>query len=335
MAADAVLMAGEHAPAIVDAVSAADVAVVHGDGAIVGTGIMSRSVLFLCYVIKTRFGKRVALLNHTADLENPELSRFAGRVYPLLDDVTYRDPVSAERCKDRWSGRYVPDSAFVYEPAPRALWLPVAGRKTYFDVWPDSAHFDPAQPYLCVGGSSIYSFDGEPWEAIQLFAGLAQALRKRYPGQVVLTASDIKDEMIFRPIAKRLGLPLVGLTTPVQQAVDIVGNADAYIGGRWHPSIFALRGGTPVVPISSKSFKINALMKLTGFDMPVFDAHLLDRETPRILDTLDSCLRGGAQLREHLRARAAEQARLAHENIDMLRKWHLEEQLEHTARVRM
>jgi signal transduction histidine kinase len=47
---------------------------------------------------------------------------------------------------------------------------------------------------------------------------------------------------------------------PVQQAVDILGHSDAYVGGRWHTAIFALRGGAPVVPFSAKQSKMQGLI---------------------------------------------------------------------------
>ncbi len=71
----------------------------------------------------------------------------------------------------------------------------------------------------------------------------------------MLTASDLVDEEIIRPLARGLGLPLVGLSTPIQQVADILGNADAYIGGRWHPAIFAMRGRDAVAPSVGNDFQ--------------------------------------------------------------------------------
>lgn len=91
------------------AIETADVAFIHGDGCMVGNGILPRSELFLAYLIKTRFGKAVTLVNHTTDFSHPELDRTAAIVYPLLDDVTYRDQTSAVLCRARWPGRYAAD----------------------------------------------------------------------------------------------------------------------------------------------------------------------------------------------------------------------------------
>lgn len=305
---------------LLGAIRRADVVVVHGDGCMTGTGVIPRSELFLCYLIKTRFGVPVALVNHTTDFGHADLNAMAELVYPKLDDVTYRDQVSADACNQRWAGRYAADSAFLFEPAQIEPWAALASRPTFFDVWPDHAPFCPAEPYICVGGSSIYSFSGMPVEATQAFTELVSHLQRVFDGQIVLTASDIKDELIFRPVARALGLPLVGLRTPVQQAVDVVGNARAYVGGRWHPSIFALRGGTPVIPLSSKTFKMQALIAMAGLPDTTFDALDLKAEKENIGEAVLAALGQGDALRTRLRKWAAGQAANAWDNVAFVRR---------------
>jgi polysaccharide pyruvyl transferase WcaK-like protein len=304
---------------LLDAIEKAEVVVIHGDGCMVGNGILPRSELFLSYLIKTRFCKPVILINHTTDFSHPELNRMAEAVYPLLDDVTYRDQTSTDLCSGRWPGRYAADSAFLFEPAERDAWARLSSRPTYFDVWPDRAPFDPARPYMCVGGSSIYSFGGTPTDVIAGFISLVFHLQKVYQGQIVLTASDLKDQAIFRSVAKTLRLPLVGLTTPVQQAVDVIGNAQAYVGGRWHPSIFALRGGTPVIPLSSKTFKMQALIAMAGLPTTTFNALDLPGEKEGIGQALITFVGQGENLRRQLSPWAAKQAANSWDNVAFLR----------------
>jgi polysaccharide pyruvyl transferase WcaK-like protein len=319
--ADQLLRDGNNYSGLIDAIKAADVAVIHGDGCMVGNSVMPRSVLFLAYLIKTRFVKPVILINHTTDFSHPELNRMATAVYPLMDDITYRDQTSANLCRNRWSGRYAADSAFLFEPAERDTWVSHASRLTYFDVWPDEASFNPAAPYICVGGSSIYSFDGLPTVSLEGFITLVSHLQKVYKGQIVLTASDIKDQTIFRPVAKALNLPLVGLTTPVQQAVDLVGNSQAYVGGRWHPSIFALRGGTPVIPLSSKTFKMQALIAMAGLPTTTFNSLNLPAEKEGIGQALNGFVCQGEKLRKQLRQWAAQQSSNSWDNVAFLNRW--------------
>ena len=298
-----------------------EVIVIHGDGAMVGNPRIARAELFLAYLGKKYFKRSVILVNHTADFDHPILSEIAEHVYPMLDDVTFRDTISVERCQPICKGRYVPDSAFWFKPAKREEWAALAQRLTYMDVWPDMAWFDPNKPYICVGGTSAFSYGETPTQIINDCKALIRHLRSVYQGQVVLTVSDIVDEMVFRPIAADLEMPLIALTTPVQQAVDILGNADAYIGGRWHPSIFSLRGGAPVVPLDSKTFKMRALMEMAGLETHLCDAYDLAAAKESVSSKLVGFLRQGESLRRRLRQWAETQAEYCWDNVSFLKTY--------------
>lgn len=256
-------------PDLLQAMEDADVVVIHGASLHAhGNTIIQRTILFLAYLAKTRYSTPVVLANHTADLSSADLLRVARNVYPLVDDAIYRDPISAERWSKVLGGHYAPDTAFWFEPAPRETWLPFAGRPTYFDVWPDEAAFDPSEPFVCLGGSSRFH-ERKDWESLlKGYETLVLRLREAYSGTILLLASADLDQLPFRTLASRLHLPIIGVNTPVQQAVDILGSADAYIGGRWHPSIFAIRGGTPLIALSSQTFKMQALATLAGSPPP-------------------------------------------------------------------
>ena len=186
------------------------------------------------------------IVNHTADFDHPALRRMAEHVYPLFDDVVFRDPISAERCASLCGGRFAADTAFWFEPAAREDWAPLAGRPTYFDVWP--AHC-PVRPLTTVPlrrrflhtlvGTGICR-DGPGFTALIE----AHAVRLFGTSRPDGFGRPRPDDLSSRS-RRRLGLPLVGVTTPVQQAVDIVGNADAYIGGRWHAGDLRLEGRSP------------------------------------------------------------------------------------------
>ena len=145
-----------------------------------------------------------------------------------------------------------------------------------------------------------------------------------YSGQIVLAVSDICDQKFFRPIAKCFNLPLIGLTTPVQQAVDIIGNAEIYIGGRWHPSIFALRGGAPIIPLSSKTFKMQALAQMAGLSPHVFDALNLVNEKDAICKQLLSYLEQGDEIKFALRKWAEKECENSWDNVTYLKKCYKE-----------
>ena len=304
--------------ALQHSIESCDAVVIHGDGAMAGPSTNARSQLFLAYVAKRAFGRPVLLVNHTADLEHPRLRAMADLVYPLLDDVVYRDEMSAERWSSSWPGRYAPDSAFRFRASSPEAWAAVCGREGAYDVWPDRAHFDPTRPYVCLGGSSIFSFDGHPQKIIDGCVALAEHLCDRGREQVVLTASDSKDELVFREVARWTRLPLVGLHCPVPLAVDLLANARAYVGGRWHPSIFALAHGTPVVPLASKTFKMQALVRMAGLGETTYDIDDAFDVRGGVATTLNERIAAGEALRAELRAWGAQQHLHAAENVSGL-----------------
>lgn len=308
-------------PTLLRSMREMDVAIINGTGSIKGNKVHPRTLLFLGFVIKSHFNKPTLMINHTADFDHPDLLRVAEEVYPLLDDVVFRDPVSMERCSSFCPCRSAADTAFWFKPAARETWVSVAARPTYFDFWPNVAGFDPREPYLCVGGSSIFGGRaGDLDRIVQGYVFLIERLRAQYEGQIVLTGSDEIDEVIFRPVAQRLDLPLIGVTTPIQQAYDILGNADAYIGGRWHPGIFALRGGTPVLALSSKTFKMGALVEMAGLSSATFDALELGEQADSIGRRLQAILEEGEELRSRLRDWAGEMAEKSWDNLAYLKR---------------
>ena len=106
-------------PVVLRAMDEADVMVIHG-ASLHGDLFVARAILFLTYLMKTRFRKPVVIANHTSGLTG-ELLRTADHVYPLFDDVVYRDPVSAERWAPVYGGRFAADSAFLFAPADDGL----------------------------------------------------------------------------------------------------------------------------------------------------------------------------------------------------------------------
>lgn len=299
--------------------AAIDVAVVFGDGDIYGNHGLPRTLLFLSFLIKAHFQKPVIMVAHSADFSHPELLEVAEHVYPLLDDVVFRDEISKERCRPFCQGRFAADTAFWFAPAARDAWIAVAGRSTYFDVWPDRATFDPSEPYVCVGGSSLFD-TADPHAVAGGYARLIRHLRSVYSGQLVLTASCAVDQPVFHALAQKMELPLVGVATPVQQAADILGHADAYIGGRFHPSVFALRGGAPIVALSAKSFKMEALTRMAGLPVVTFDSLNLAPEADGIGRLLLSHLDEGQALRRRLSSWGREMAENSWDNVSFIKR---------------
>ena len=306
------------------AIEKCDVVVVNGGGAIYDRQRKGIVVLFLAYLAKVHFAKPCILVNHTADIHDPVMSEIASQVYPLLDDALFREHLSAEACapyRPQGADSVAADAAYLWEPIGHDAWASVVGRADYFSVWPDRADgFDPNEPYVCVGASSIYLRADRPdYDPVPGFIELCKRLADKV-APVVLTATDNKDARILGRVADKLQLPLIGSRLPFQQAVDILGNSLAYVGGRWHPSIFAVRGGAPITTLTANSFKTRALVEQMGLEGPTFDALTIHDNVSEIVDYCGSLIAQGEALRERLRDRASEMSRLAWENVRFLKR---------------
>lgn len=307
-------------PRMLTRIEESDLIVIHGNGAMIGHGTVPCMQLFIAYIAKSYFRKPVIIVNHSVDFEDPVLRKMSQELYPLFDDVVFRDPISLDRCKNLCEGRYAADSAFWFRPAPRDDWFRIADRLTYFDVWPDTARLDIEAPYLCLGGSSVFSNECSTSYIVEEYVSLIEHLKTIYSGQIVLTVSGLTELEIFRPLSFRLGLPLISPIIPVQQAVDLVGHADAYMGGRWHTAIFALSGGVPVVPFSAKQSKMTALMQSACLPSDSFDAFSLRAQRIEIGSRLIEYLEQGSVIRRRLAAWSEEARASSWGNVSFLER---------------
>jgi polysaccharide pyruvyl transferase WcaK-like protein len=308
-----------------EALQNCDIVVINGEGSIYGKQRKGRAMLYIAYLAKSVFQKPCILVNHTADLSDPAMRKMAATVYPLLDDVVFREPLSAETCREFCRGQkadVVGDAAFAYKPIFHAAWAEVAGRNGYFSAFPASADgFDLSKPYICLSGSSLYlREETKQYDPVPGFVHLYRRLQEAC-GQVVLVAPSTTDERIFMAVADEVRCPVIGCHCSVQQGVDILGNSALYIGGRWHEAIFALTGGTPIITLTGNTFKMQALAKMIGLDAPTFDALSLREETPRIVKLAETYLSQGASLRDQVSKRVAQISTTIPDNVRYLRSF--------------
>jgi len=309
-------------PNIAAAMEESDAVFINGEGSFMKNRTIGRFKLLLAYTAKVEFGKRVAIANHSADIRHPEFGALAEAVYPVIDDALFRERYSLETTGRLRVGKphgFAADSAFLYEPLDWQTFARVANRSDYFSIWPEDARtFDPTKPYICVGGSSVYLGQDREFPRLrQEYIDLCLRLQKLAP--VVLTASSQPDDSLLRPVAAKLGLPFLGLSTPVQQAVDILGNAAVYVGGRWHPGIMALTGGTPLVSFSANTdYKSNGLIDLAGLTQPQFPALKLTENLTEIVNLTERHMQGGSALRSDLLKRVSELRRSCADNVRMI-----------------
>ncbi|MFC3285520.1 polysaccharide pyruvyl transferase family protein [Litchfieldella rifensis] len=291
-----------------EALGSSDLVVINGEGCIYGNIRHSRMLFFIAYLAKHYLGRGTVMVNHSADLRHPNLNRIARHVYPLLDEVVFRETDSALACSEFCSSTTGADAAYLYVPASVESWSSRV------------EEFEPSRPYVCVGGSSSYLRRGET--QVKPVAGYVELCRRLLAecDQVVLVAASWQDEHIFQAVKNELGLPLIGMSSPFQQAIDVIGNAGVYIGGRWHSAIFAHAGGTPVVALGAYTPKMQAFLHDSGQPGTPFDPFELATQAPQIAARVRDCLEQGDRLRAVLSDGARECARRAWLNVNCVEK---------------
>ena len=104
----------------------ADIIYINGEGNIVnGTDqygkyrMGARYILFMAWVSKIKYNKTTLMVNHTVDPNNSNAFEMISHIYPHLDEVYVREPLSLpilEKYKIN-NGKFVPDALWAYKPS--------------------------------------------------------------------------------------------------------------------------------------------------------------------------------------------------------------------------
>lgn len=312
---------GAFAPKLKRAIEQADVVIVNGEGSFLERRFPGRLKMLIAYTAKVVLDTPCAIVNHTSDVRDPVMHEIAAHVYPELDDVRFREPLSAELsgplCGEAPNG-FAADAAFLLRPTGDG-WRAVAARPGYLSSFPDdTSAFDPSVPYIVLGGSSAYrSASRDEFDPVRTYRHLYDGLSKLAP--VVLSAASHPDDEFLRQVARDTGAPLFGLATSTALATDLLAGAAAYVGGRWHPAILASTGGTPVTMFGANtSFKSEGFSQLIPSTGEVFPSFELEALADRIVERTKSHLTEGQRLRASIATRSSDLARSARDNLRIL-----------------
>jgi hypothetical protein len=288
------------------AVEHADVVIVDGDGDLIFRNPASRIPLFNLAVIElaVQMGKQVHYINSIfADCpesgRNEEFFQNTKRVLAKCSSVVLRDHASialAHSSATELTIKYAPDSLFLWfdrlKEAPKNL--PANG--DYIIPFPDEKLENFGQfrfdcPYLCLTGSSNAAVN--QGEAVEAYTALARALRDRFQMKIYLTPSCSGDRFLFE-VGKRTSLPVIPTQVAIMTAAAILGNAQAFITGRYHPAIMASLCGTPSVFLGADSHKTLSLQELLEYERPqVFSSRPNSSEHPGILEETERLICAG------------------------------------------
>ena len=153
---------------------------------------------------------------------------------------------------------------------------------------------DFTKRYILMSGNSYAG--KSPGKVERSFTILASRLREmsQLYGLQFYLIECCKRDNILRQISKRLKIPFIPVETNIRLAGYILGKAECFISGRYHPSIMASLGGTPCVFMGSNSHKMNSLQQVLGIpedEQITFNALRDSDETEMIVRETEKCLR--------------------------------------------
>jgi len=316
--------AGRSLPEFADGLRECDLVYLNGENFIRPGARKGRRLLFFAYLARAVLNKRCILTNHSVDLSDPDLAEIVRELYPLLDEVHFREETSAAECARYVAAgrsRLIPDVAWTVPAAPLSEWGDLAFRPGQYSAWPDRARgFDAQQPYVTVCGSSIIPMARKKGiDVVPAFIELCRRLNTDV-GPVVLAAPDEPDQDVLRKVQTAVNLPLLGLHLPVRQAIDVIGNATVHVGGRWHLGIFAATGGTPLVALNANTHKMHSLMRQLQLEGPVFDVMRLGDHIDDIVRLARAHIDAGPALRARILQRSRELAAQVDQNMELVRR---------------
>ncbi|MDQ1431660.1 MAG: hypothetical protein QOF40_2262 [Actinomycetota bacterium] len=265
---------------LVDAIRDSSMVVINGEGSMIFTSPPRRDLLFQMTMARVaqRAGVPVHYVNAMvspcpATGQHDDTVRACVPVLADCASVVLRDPVSAEYLLSlggsRTNASCAPDALFSW-----ASWDDATAAPATFgvlDSFPERAVAFAGRPalpgsYVALSGASVPpGVAREGW--VQRFTDLAHAIEKTTGLPVVLVAPDAGDEFL-RGVGEALGTPVVGPTAPLVAGCGLLASASAYVSGRYHPSIMATLGGTPLVNFGANSHKLHGLAHLLGEPLP-------------------------------------------------------------------
>lgn len=297
----------------VQKIKSSDVVVINGEGLTYSSDDRcTRSLFFIAYLAKNRLNTDCIMTNHTLDITDNKLHDMVENIYPLLDDVVFREPVSARKYSHLCSGyRVSADPGFGYDVTIDADELKSDIRSDKINIRPYSQQrFDPTEPYICVAGNSSYPTKSK-YNTDGYFE-LCKELQK-ITQNILLVVTAEADEKLLVKIAEELQLPIAGLHTSIPHSIALVANADVYIGGRYHPTVFAAKGGVPIIPFKPNTHKIEGVLELLELDIEEFDPFEIKENIPDILSLVDEYLDDPSQF-SYLSGKSEEISTLAEKN---------------------
>lgn len=245
-------------PDIMEAIEAADVVVMNGEGSLHGTSAFARMLLYIAYAASTRLGRPVQIVNHSCYPENaarisdPLANALYRKVYETLAYIAVREPLSGEILR---ALGLAPTQAFDCLP------LHVARHHR--------PRRDRRRSGVIIAGSVAWRESALP--ALARLIGHARDRREPVSVLIGAQANPARDDVAFVAALRAIepsGWALIEAQS-LAAWLDTIASARLLVSGRFHYTIAALCLETPFIALDSNTPKMQALLSMTGQAPPL------------------------------------------------------------------
>lgn len=298
----------------------ADFVLINGEGTIVkGTdkyGVYNRGgryTIWMAYAAKKIFKKPACLVNLTVDPGNRDGLEMVKNVFPLVDYLSTREPLSKIKLEDIAvnNALYVPDALFSY--TPQGDWHPTKYLSSIIDF---------SQPYVVLGDSTALNRnpfqDGVRWNVVSTYTTIYLKLKETFSQVVFLDGFNGKNESINRFIKKNHIKPIRLKNTTYHDLYHVFKHSKLFISGRWHASILATLSSTPILLYGSDSHKTKALYAMLDYSYPFFETQTIPLHINELIDNAVKITEDN-NIREQIKEKVAILKIESHKNVDYLR----------------
>lgn len=243
----------------------ADVVLINGEGNIVhgidANGVYRHRtlyILFLAWLAKVKYQKPTCIVNHVVDPDSLDAVEIIKDVYPKLDRIVVRDPISREKLISYGinNAEYAPDALFSY--IGKNIWTQSEALKQQIDF---------EKPYILVGDSSGFqnAYSHIQWNIPYYMEQLIHRLQNIIP-QVVFVDGYNGSNGEINSVIERTHIGYVNLNNcSWEDLYQVMKGAAIFISGRWHASILSILAGTPILCFGADSHKTRSIYTILHY----------------------------------------------------------------------
>lgn len=298
-------------------IEAADLVIVNPEGAIVnGTDSkgfyrrVGRYFLFISYLAKVVLNKPCFVINHSVDPQNLDIEFIVQNVYPKLDGVYIREKLTLKYLNEIGvtNARHVPNILWTHDFEKDPEVKPPECLK----------NFDFSKPYICLGDSSGLhnAYHEVSWDVTDTYLKLISRLKSQLGCEIIFVNGHNARFAPINSVIIQAELPHVRMANcSYHELYYVLKHAQLFISGRWHASIMALMGHTPVILWGGDCFKTNALHAEIGCKGRFYDIQTIPRNIYQICDDAVKVLKTP---HDDCWEKVEEMKKLALKNVDML-----------------